>query len=84
MKTEKIIKFPAPKKKAAKEKRTRKIDSLKYFNSSQIKLLRRTARDQAELDSKRGKITGIREWMAIDLLTSTGMRVSEAANLKCG
>jgi len=33
---------------------------------------------------QKDKITGIREWMAIDLLTSTGLRVSEAANLKCG
>ncbi|MGD0276633.1 MAG: tyrosine-type recombinase/integrase [Syntrophales bacterium] len=77
-----IIKFPSPRAKTAK--RLRQEDSLKYFNHTQIRMLRRAARDQAELDSKKGKKTGIREWMAIDLLISTGLRVSEAADLKCG
>jgi len=59
-------------------------DKIKYFNDHQIKLLRRTVRDQAEMDLSRGTITGVREWMAIDLLTSTGLRVAEAANFRCG
>jgi site-specific recombinase XerD len=77
-----IIKFPASKGK--RKKAIRKIEGVKYFNPSQIKMLRRTARDQAELDLKKGQFTGIREWVAIDLLTATGLRVSEAANLHCG
>ena len=70
-----------PRRKAGPPRTT---DTIKYFSRNQIKLLRRTAREQAELDIQKGKITGIREWMAIDLLTTTGLRVSEAANLKCG
>jgi len=82
-----IITFPSEKR----VKRTRRsggriksVDGVKYFNEKQIKLLRRTSREQAEIDDQRGNVTGIREWMVIDLLTSTGLRVSEAANLRCG
>lgn len=64
--------------------RIKNVDGIKYFNEKQIKLLRRTAREQAELDEKKSNVTAIREWMVIDLLTSTGLRVSEAANLRCG
>ena len=72
-------------KKASKTKgRIKNVDGIKYFNEKQIKLLRRTAREQAEIDEQRGNLTGIREWMVIDLLTSTGLRVSEASNLRCG
>jgi site-specific recombinase XerD len=77
-----IIAFPSPGKKAPKK--PRQMDSLKYFNTTQIRMLRRAARDEAALDLQKGKKTAIREWMAIDLLTSTGLRVSEAANLLCG
>ena len=54
--------------------------------SFRISLLacRRTVRDQAQLDKEKGKVTGIHEWMVIDLLTSTGLRVSETANVRCG
>jgi site-specific recombinase XerD len=45
---------------------------------------RRAVRDQAEIDEKKGNVTGIKEWLVVDLLTSTGLRVSEAANLRCG
>ena len=79
--TARIIQFPKASRKA---KRIKNIDGIKYFTSKQINLLRRTARDQADLDRQKGKITGIREWMVIDLLTCTGLRVSEAANLRCG
>ncbi len=77
-----VIQFHTIKKK--KINRIKNIDGIKYFNINQIKMLRRIARDQAELDSKKNKVTGIREWMVVDLLTSTGLRVSEAANLRCG
>jgi site-specific recombinase XerD len=65
-------------------KRIKNIDGIKYFTEKQIKLLRRTLRDQAHLDIDKGKVTGIREWMVVDLLTCTGFRVSEAANVRCG
>jgi site-specific recombinase XerD len=81
-----IIKLPVPKKevKPEKKQRIKNVDGIKYFNEKQIKLLRRTVRDHAELDAQKDKVTGIREWMAIDLLTCTGLRVSEAADLRCG
>jgi len=65
-----ILDFPDPKapKKLGKRQRMRNIDGIKYFNAKQIKLIRRQVRDQAEIDEKKGKVTGIREWMAIDLL----------------
>jgi integrase/recombinase XerD len=77
-----VLKFPAQLKK--KEKKIRNISGVKYFNTQQIRMLRKAARDQAELDLKKKQITGVRDWMAIDLLTTTGLRVFEAANLCCG
>ncbi|MFH0813077.1 MAG: tyrosine-type recombinase/integrase [Pseudomonadota bacterium] len=80
-----VINFPAEKRITRKRKaRIKSVDGIKYFNEKQIKLMRRRVRDQAEINEKKRKITGVREWMAIDLLTSTGLRVSEAANLRCG
>lgn len=72
---------------AGQAKRKTKISKqgeIKYFNQAQIKLLRRTVRDRAKLGKQKGQVTAIREWMAIDLLTSTGMRVAEAADIRCG
>lgn len=82
----KIVKFAPPKKVSAAEKKQRikNVDGIKYFNEKQIKLLRRTVRDQAEIDIQKDRVTAIREWMVIDLLTCTGLRVSEAADLRCG
>jgi site-specific recombinase XerD len=82
-----IISFPSEtlvKRERKSGGRIRSVDGIKYFNEKQIKLLRRTVREQAELDEQRGNVTGIKEWMVIDLLTSSGLRVSEAANLRCG
>jgi integrase/recombinase XerD len=81
----KIIEFPGTKTSKSRGKsRIRSVDGIKYFNTGQIKLLRRRVRDNGDLDANKGSVTGVREWMAIDLLTSTGLRVSEAANLRCG
>ena len=81
----KIIDFPSTEPKPRKrERRIRNVDGVKYFNGKQIKLLRRTVRDQAEIDIKKDNKTAVKEWMVIDLLTSTGLRVSEAADLRCG
>ncbi len=83
-----VIDFPASTKKRSRAKRgsgnVRNIDGVKYFNDKQIKMIRRAVRDQSEIDEKKGNVTGIKEWLVIDLLTSTGLRVSEAANLRCG
>jgi len=79
-----IINFPAKRIKEKKAKSIRSADGFKYFSESQIKLLRRTARDRAQLDLTKGQITGVRDWMLLDLLTSTGIREAEAADLRCG
>jgi site-specific recombinase XerD len=74
----------AGKKTPVKAKVVRNTDGVKYFNKQQIQLLRRTVRDMAMVHANKGNVTSVREWMAIDLLTSTGMRVSEAADFRCG
>ncbi|PKN64098.1 MAG: integrase [Deltaproteobacteria bacterium HGW-Deltaproteobacteria-15] len=67
-----------------KERRHVNLDKLRYYSEAEIKALRRLAREQAEVSASRGTVTGIRTWMVVDLLTSSGLRVSEAANLCCG
>jgi len=82
-----VVSFPSAKQSTKRKRasgRIKNIDGVKYFNDKQVKMLRRAVRDQAELDIQSGKVTGIREWMVVDLLTATGLRVSEAANLRCG
>ena len=77
MNKSKIISLHTPR---ARGKKIRCVDGIKYYSEKQIRLLRRTVRDRAD----KGTLTGIREWMVIDLLTCTGLRVFEAANLRCG
>jgi integrase/recombinase XerD len=67
---------------ALKAKRTG--DGFKYFNELQIKLIRRKSRNSAQLAKEKGNVTAVRDWMLIDLLTSTGMREAEAADMRCG
>jgi len=81
--TAKVIHFPKPVKNNH-PKRVVNTDGVKYYTSQQIRLLRKTVRDKALADMHSGKVTSIREWMVIDLLTQSGIRVSEAANLRCG
>ena len=57
---------------------------MKYLNLDQVRLLRRTVRDQALAANAKQQVTAIREWAAIDILTSSGIRVSECADLRCG
>ena len=59
-------------------------DGVKYFNRQQIQLLRRTVRDMAMVHASKNNVTAIREWMALDLLSCTGIRVAEAADFRCG
>jgi site-specific recombinase XerD len=81
-----IIRFPGTREvvnpKAIRQ--VTNIDGMKYYSDQQIRLLRRTVRDRAALDLERNQVTAIREWMAVDLITSAGLRVSEAANIRCG
>lgn len=83
MKAVKVIEFPAcqsdaamvPARSETPTSRVKNGDGVKYFSELQIKLIRRTVWDCAELDAKKGKVTAIREWIAIDLITLTGARV---------
>ena len=86
MRNVKIISLPSnvPSRSSKKQIQIKNTDRLKYYNKNQIQLLRRTVKNKAILDQTKGKIGGIREWMVIDLLTTTGVRVSEAANVRCG
>jgi site-specific recombinase XerD len=79
----KVISFPA-KRRQAKPKTVRSGDGFPYFTEPQVKLLRRTVRDAAQLAKQRGQVTAVRDWMLIDILTSTGLREAEAADVRCG
>ena len=72
-----VIRFPGTQEKVSPKapRQIQNVDGIKYYTDQQIKLLRRTARDQAALDIERGQVTAIREWMAIDLVTSSGLSV---------
>jgi integrase/recombinase XerD len=61
-----------------------RADKIKYFDSKQIARLRRIVREKAFVAWSKRQPTAIREWLAVDVLTSTGMRVSEVADLRCG
>jgi len=80
-KADKVI--PFPRKKEPKRKKVN-LDAVKYFDARQIKALRKAARSDAELALQKDQCTAIRSWAVIDLLTCTGLRVSEASNLCCG
>ncbi len=54
------------------------------INGQEIKALRRTVRGNAQLSKAKGNVTAQREWLAVDILTSSGLRVSEVVNLRCG
>jgi site-specific recombinase XerD len=82
-----IIQFPGSEVLAGQRREKRKpvsTDKIKYFSEQEIKLLRKVAREHCEADLSKGRVTGVRSWMVIDLLTDTGLRVHEAANLKVG
>jgi integrase/recombinase XerD len=80
----KVVQFPGTKPHRKPSPHIVNTDGIKYFSRQQIKLLRRTVRDQTELDRVKGNTTAVREWMVVDLLTSRGLRVSEAADVRCG
>ena len=65
-------------------RRIKNMDGVKYYSRDQIKLLRRVAREKAELALSRKNKTAVKEWAALDTLTSTGVRVGELTTLRCG
>lgn len=87
--TAQIIHFPfpgnqTPVTKTRKQKATPANREIKYFTNQQIKLIRREVRNVDALARGKDQVTGVREWMLIDILTSTGLRSAEAADLRCG
>ncbi|MBL7178684.1 MAG: tyrosine-type recombinase/integrase [Desulfobacterales bacterium] len=74
----KVLSFPG----IRKRKKSTSVDNVKYFTQREIKLLRRTVRDNSDLALSKGQVTAIRAWLAVDLLTCTGLRVSECADLQ--
>ncbi len=84
MESAKVIQFPGKSKIKKVKKIKRPQKDFPYFNEQQIKLLRRTVKDASQLSKAKNQVTAIREWMLIDLLTGTGLREAEAADLRCG
>jgi integrase/recombinase XerD len=58
------------------------IDRSKYLDAKEVEVLRAVTEHKAMNDLKKGRVTGIRQWMLVDLALSTGLRVSEMAALK--
>ena len=80
-----LITFPAKPQPRPRPKAAHHHDAtIKYFSEAQIRLIRRTARDRAALALTRGTTTAVREWALIDVLTSSGLRAAEAADLRVG
>ncbi len=73
----KVIQFPV-KGKRQKQKAVRNLDTTRYFSENQIKSLRRTVRSGAGT----GRLSDVRAWLAVDVLTSSGLRVSELCDLR--
>ncbi|MBM9514693.1 tyrosine-type recombinase/integrase [Desulfogranum marinum] len=86
--TAQIIQFsPATKnqnqKNGSKTQTVHFCETVKYFTKLEIQALRRTVREKGEVALIRGNVTGVREWLAVDILTTTGIRVAEIADLRC-
>ena len=87
MKNSKVISISARNRKKKFEEKNRivkNLDGVKYFSKSEIRQIRRYARNESDLAKTKGNITAIKNWMIIDLLTSSGCRSFECANLKIG
>lgn len=54
----------------------------KYMDSAEVKQLRTITEAHAITDMKKGNVKGMLSWMLIDMALSTGLRVSELANIK--
>lgn len=79
-----VINMSIVRQRQQKEKKAINLDGPKFFSKSEIKTLRKFLRDKAEADLFQNRKTAVREWMIIDLLTSTGLRASEVCNIKIG
>jgi site-specific recombinase XerD len=60
------------------------VDESKFLTGQEVKRLRTTTRKRAKAAEKRGAKVPVRDWFLVDLALSTGLRVQEIADLKCG
>jgi site-specific recombinase XerD len=63
---------------------TWQIDEGKFLGETEVKKLRNHLRRRSNDALRNEKKIAIRDWLVIDLGLSTGLRVSEMANLCCG
>ena len=57
------------------------IDREKYMSMEEVKTLRAVTQAQSAMDLGVGRVNGVLAWMVVDIALSTGLRVSEIANL---
>jgi site-specific recombinase XerD len=57
------------------------IDREKYMSMEEVKTLRAVTQAQSAMDLRAGRVNGVLAWMVVDIALSTGLRVSEIANL---
>jgi len=60
------------------------LDPGKFLSRQEVDRLLETARKRAELAVARGNKVAVRDYFIVDLALSTGLRVAEIADLKCG
>jgi len=60
------------------------IDESKFLSAQEVKKLKETTRRRALVAERNGAKVAVRDWLLIDLALSTGLRVQEIADLKCG
>jgi len=59
------------------------MQTKKAYTSLEIRKLRSAVRKAAAVSYQKGNITALREWMVVDMLSYTGMRVHEVVSLRC-
>ena len=60
------------------------LDEGKFLTESEVNRLRRILTQKSNNALRNGSKVSVRDWLIIDLALSTGLRVSEIANLCCG
>ena len=56
----------------------------KFLTTKEIKKLKKILIERTEIAKRKGSKTAVRDWFIVDLALSTGLRVQEIADLKCG
>ncbi|MBI3090687.1 MAG: site-specific integrase [Candidatus Tectomicrobia bacterium] len=56
----------------------------KFLTLDEVRRLRQAVEAKAALDLAKGRTLWVKRWMLVDLALSSGLRVSEMVNLRCG